>query len=50
MPRGRALSNRRLLLAGAVAGGRYERLARLGMNQSSLLLVRSAPAAEPQVR
>jgi hypothetical protein len=43
-------SNDRLLLTGAMAGGRYEMLARLSMNQDSLLLVRSAPAAEPQVR
>ena len=42
--------NRRLLLTGAMAGGRYAMLARLSMNRDSLLLVRSAPAAEPQSR
>ena len=42
--------NRRLLLAGAMAGGRYAMLAGLSRNRSSLLLVRSAPAAEPQSR
>jgi hypothetical protein len=46
----RASSNRRLLLPGAVAGGRYAMLARLSRNHSPLLLVRSAPAAEPQGR
>jgi hypothetical protein len=46
----RTASNRRLLLAGAMAGGRYARVARLSRNQRSLLLVRSAPAAEPHIR
>jgi ABC-type Fe3+-siderophore transport system permease subunit len=43
-------SNERLLLTGAMAGGRYALLARLSRNQDSLLLVRSAPAAEPLIR
>jgi hypothetical protein len=46
----RRASNKRLLLPGAMAGGRYEILARLSRNRSSLLLVGSAPAAEPQSR